>query len=219
MSHVEQLKQLQRSDQIAKEQWHAYVSAYGNNIRDPAKHDVTFIQSFITQYQSGARLQWQEGEEFIKMIKLGQRKSGSWKSCWEMYANQKPIDGKPKHDPAQHSCDFLEGFFDFIGNMAVGNAGVALAMNQSGGLSGLGGGGLGGLSLPSLQDLGQSAAKRPRLDTGDPMVQRIKQYQRMGQPQKDAWHTYADTVLGGMRDLARADAALLEQFCVQYGVP
>ncbi|CAK0876427.1 unnamed protein product, partial [Prorocentrum cordatum] len=104
MSHVEQLKQLQpdgpgRQGAVARLRRGLWEQqSPGPVIRDPAKHDVTFIDSFITQYQSGARLQWQEGEEFI--LELGQRKSGSWKSCWEMYANQKPIDGKPKHDPA-----------------------------------------------------------------------------------------------------------------------
>merc|ERR1712224_581411 len=131
-----------------------------------------------------------------------------------MYANQKPIDGKPKHDPAQHSADFLEGFFDFIGNMAIGNAGVALAMNAGGGLS------VGGSALPGFgSPMCEPPMKRAKTGGDDPLVQRIKSYQRMGQAQKDAWHTYADTVLNGMRDPARNEQSALEQFCIQYGVP
>jgi hypothetical protein len=211
--HVEQLKQLQRQDATAKEQWHAYCAAYGNNIRDPAKHDEVFINSFITQYNAGARLQWQEGEEFIKMIKLGQRRSQAWKAVWEMYANQKPIDGKPKHDPAQHSAEFLEGFYEFIGNMAIGNAGIALAGGMPGSAPS---GGMGGYAMGGF---GEPPQKRAKMGGDDPLVQRIKNYQRMGQAQKDAWHTYADSVLNGMRDPARNESSALEQFCIQYGVP
>jgi len=209
---VDVLKQMQRSDPVAKEQWHAYVEAYGNNIRDPAKHDISFIESFVTQYQAGARLESTAGKELVEYIKQGKRKSPAWKQIWEMYADTRMVDGRPKHDPAAHPSDFLEGFFEFIGNMAVGSGAV-----MGGGLGGMGSfGGMGGYGGMGF---GESAPKMLKTGSDNPLVQRIKSYQRMGQAQKDAWHTYCDTNLGGSRDPARHDEAALQTFISQHGVP
>ncbi|CAK0820510.1 unnamed protein product, partial [Prorocentrum cordatum] len=106
---VAQVKEMQRQDPVAKEQWYAYCESFGNNIRDPAKHDPSFIQSFISQYQQGARLEYKEGQEFVKMIKLGQKKSQAWKGVWEAYCDtRKGADGKSTYDPAKHDIGFLE---------------------------------------------------------------------------------------------------------------
>jgi len=207
---VDQIKTMQRQDPVANEQWYAYCEAYGNNIRDPSKHDVSFIQSFITQYNSGARLEFKEGKELARMIKMGQKKSQAWKTCWEMYANNKPIDGKPKHDPSLHDLNFLEGFFDFVGGMAAG-------MSSMGGMGGMGMGMMGMGMEPPNKKMRMGGA--PQANANSPTVQRIKDYQRMGQAQKEAWHTYCDTNLGGNRDPARHEEAVLQGFCAQYGVP
>ncbi|CAK0802031.1 unnamed protein product [Prorocentrum cordatum] len=202
---ADQIKQMQRSDPVAKEQWYAYCEAFGNNIRDPAKHDITFINSFIAQYNSGARLDYKEGQDLAKMVKVGQRRSPAWKSVWEMYTAQRPIDGKPKFDPSVHSVDTLEGFFDFIAQMALAQSGQGAAMSMA--MSGVGMTGLGG---------GGSRAMQSSPD--DPLVQAVKAFQRQGQEQKEAWHTFCDSTLGGNRDPARHDEATLQQFLSMHGV-
>jgi len=191
---------------MAKEQWYAYCEAFGNNIRDPSKHDVTFINSFIAQYQSGARLDYKEGQDLAKMVKAGQRKSPAWKSVWEMYTAQRPIDGKPKFDPAMHNVDTLEGFFDFIAQMALAQSGQGAAMSMA--MSGVGMTGLGG------HNPAQSGSGGPQSS----LVMAVKGFQRLGQEQKEAWHTFCDTTLGGNRDPARHDEATLQQFCALHGV-
>ncbi|CAK0909737.1 unnamed protein product [Prorocentrum cordatum] len=66
---------------------------------------------------------------------------------------------------------------------------------------------------------GGSAPKMLKTGSDSPLVQKIKAYQRMGQAQKEAWHTYCDMNLGGSRDPSRHDEATLQAFISQYGVP
>ncbi|CAK0802035.1 unnamed protein product [Prorocentrum cordatum] len=139
------------------------------------------------------------------MVKVGQRRSPAWKSVWEMYTAQRPIDGKPKFDPSVHSVDTLEGFFDFIAQMALAQSGQGAAMSMA--MSGVGMTGLGG---------GGSRAIKSSSD--DPLVQAVKAFQRQGQEQKEAWHTFCDSTLGGNRDPARHDEATLQQFLSMHGV-
>lgn len=204
------VKQMQRSSPEAKEQWYAYCEAYGENVRDPAKHDSEFINTFITQFNSGARLEPSKSTQtLVQFIKLGQRKSPGWKQVWERYCDTqaKPVDGgRPKHDPMMHDSSFIEGFFDYIGRMALS-----------------GGGG-----VPMMGMMGEPAAKKMKgtggmpiaMNMGNmPLVNQIKAYQKLGEYQKSNWHNYADQNLGGVRDPARHDAATLQQFVVMYGVP
>lgn len=211
---VEQVKQMQREDVTAKEQWTAFCDTFGNGVRDPNKHDISFLNSFISQYQSGARLEYKEGAELVKFIKHGQRKSQGWKAAWESYCAGMPKNnGRPEHDPAKHDSQFLEGFFDYIGRMASGGQGVA-----GGGGGMYGGGGMAALPPPP--------AKRGYggmgTTTGDPfrdqLVAKIKAFQRTGDAAKQTWHAFCDTSLGGMYDPSRHDAATLQMFIDTNGI-
>ncbi|CAK0873426.1 unnamed protein product [Prorocentrum cordatum] len=126
---TDQIKDMQRRDLVAKEQWYAYCEEHGNNVRDPSKHDAPFLEAFIQSYHSGVRLEFKEGKELVQMIKMGQKMSQGWKAMWEAYCNGTPVDGRVMYDPAKHDAGFLEGFFDFIGKMAAGGVGV----NMTGG--------------------------------------------------------------------------------------
>jgi len=263
MATPDEVKDLQRSDPVAKEQWHAYCETYGNGVRDPAKHESPYLQGFIQQYQSGVRLEYKEGAQLVKMVKMGQKKSQSWKAVWEVYCNNSPVDGRPAYDPAKHGSQFLEGFVEFMGKMAVlgsmGANGPPGRKNQSTGdpqkdiliakikafqkrgedekqvWHAYCDGSLGGVYDPSrhandnlqvfidqngIQDIpipasvGQGGA-----GPANPLVTRIKAFQKMGEPQKQAWHDHCDTALGGIRDPSRHDAAALEQFISAQGVP
>lgn len=191
---VDQIKDMQRRDPIAKEQWYAYCEAYGDNVRDPAKHDAAFISNFITQYNSGARLEYKEGAVLVQMVKMGQKKSQYWKAVWEQYCQTKLVDGKPAFDPAKHDSSFIEGFFDYIGKQALGMG----MMDKSG-----------------MQRMGMPG-------TGDPMkdqlVLKVKAFQKQGEQQKTTWHTFCDTNLGGVYDPTRHESATLQMFINANGI-
>eukprot|EP00928_Gymnodinium_smaydae_P056204 TRINITY_DN39620_c0_g1_i1.p1 TRINITY_DN39620_c0_g1~~TRINITY_DN39620_c0_g1_i1.p1 ORF type:complete len:297 (-),score=59.86 TRINITY_DN39620_c0_g1_i1:78-968(-) len=202
---ADRVKEMQRSDPTARDQWYAYCETYGEGIRDPNKHSQAFLEGFITSYNNGERFEFKEGEALVKFIKLGQKKSAGWKLVWEEYCRDKLVDGKTAHDPAKHTFSHLEGFFDFIGKRAaVGSAAPA-----------------------ALAPLAAPAGKRTRLDTAGSWVPaggvvdwvaKIKEYQRQGAEQKDAWHSYCDQHLHGMRDPSKHDAATLQHFLASRGV-
>eukprot|EP00420_Gonyaulax_spinifera_P028423 CAMPEP_0197910396 /NCGR_PEP_ID=MMETSP1439-20131203/70822_1 /TAXON_ID=66791 /ORGANISM="Gonyaulax spinifera, Strain CCMP409" /LENGTH=76 /DNA_ID=CAMNT_0043532049 /DNA_START=56 /DNA_END=283 /DNA_ORIENTATION=+ len=54
---VQTIKDMQRSDPAAKEQWWAYCDSVGQGVRDPAKHTLVFIQTFINKYNQGLRFE------------------------------------------------------------------------------------------------------------------------------------------------------------------
>jgi hypothetical protein len=211
---VQKVKEMQRSDPIAKEQWYAYCEQYGDDVRDPAKHNVGFINGFITQYNSGQRLEFAGGQQLARFIKLGQKKSHAWKGVWEQYCGAS--DNPREHDPAKRDYAFLEGFFDFIGrkSAAAGAFGVMAGMGGMGGMGGM-------MAMPRM-DMGPPAAKRMRPAAPPPMAMsgdlasQVKAYQRLGETEKNNWHTFCDTHLGGIRDPGRHDAATLQHFLSTY---
>jgi len=75
-------------------------------------------------------------------------------------------------------------------------------------------------TLSNLNNVGLGVA--PAVAANDPhaqLVQAVKNFARVGQPQKDLWCTYADTYLRGVRDPARHNVAILQEFCVNHNVP
>jgi len=64
----------------------------------------------------------------------------------------------------------------------------------------------------------ENPAKRQKVESSNPMVMKVKAFQRLGQEQKEAWHTFCDSTLGGNRDPARHDEATLQQFLSMHGV-
>ncbi|CAK0844052.1 unnamed protein product [Prorocentrum cordatum] len=148
---ADQIKEMQRSDPVAKES-SGMPTARLLERTFPTRRSTTSASSAVSSRstspgpaESGARLEYKEGQDLVKFIKLGQRKkSQGWKSSWETYCSSKPINGKPKHDPAQHDSSFLEGFFDFVAMMALSRGGVAGGM----GAMGMGGWGMGAQGGP-----------------------------------------------------------------------
>eukprot|EP00927_Polykrikos_kofoidii_P056955 TRINITY_DN51051_c0_g1_i1.p1 TRINITY_DN51051_c0_g1~~TRINITY_DN51051_c0_g1_i1.p1 ORF type:complete len:256 (+),score=46.97 TRINITY_DN51051_c0_g1_i1:84-851(+) len=222
---VEQVKAMQRNDPMAKEQWESYCDAQGGGIRDPSRHEIPFLNTFVASYSSGMRFESNDKVNLALLFKEGQRKSVSWKQAWAAYC---AIYGAGIHDPAKHNPEFLIGFMEFLGSKGVlafqmGGAPVGMDMSGGGMCSSMssGGGNCGG---------GQHPHKRPRqmeggghVSSGDPMkdglVSRIKNYQRLGPEQKQHWADYCDNSLGGIRDPARHDTSVLQQFVAMVGVP
>eukprot|EP00928_Gymnodinium_smaydae_P009973 TRINITY_DN1373_c0_g2_i1.p1 TRINITY_DN1373_c0_g2~~TRINITY_DN1373_c0_g2_i1.p1 ORF type:complete len:301 (-),score=52.40 TRINITY_DN1373_c0_g2_i1:396-1181(-) len=191
---------------MAKEQWGLYCAAMGGNIRDPAKHEWSFLQDFIKNYSAGLRFEPNSrgggGDgSTAELIKEGQRRSRAWKEAWGTYVQM--YSNNNKRDPAAHDASFLTGFYDFLGQQAV---------MMMGGPASWGGKG--------------ASTKRKRSDdapTGDheldALINRVKAFQRSGDDQKQMWWNHADTVLGGVRDPKKHSAEVLNEFVMSYGVP
>lgn len=158
------VKELQRSDPDAREQWRLYCDALGQGIKDPAKHTVEFLQAFIDQFNSGQRLQPNDpvilqqqqlqqqqqqqqlgGANLGTLFKEGQRKSMHFRNSWSSYCQHY---GAGRNDPEKHENTFLSGFLDFLGQR--GNAVLALLPQQP--------------AAPPLPALAGPPAKRPRTD-------------------------------------------------------
>lgn len=203
---VTQIKDLQRSDPHAKEQWLAYVDLGGQGVKDPAKHTADFLGAFLAQLQSGIPVPRAAGEDTAclgEAIKLMQKKSPSFKGVWGQFCQ---LVGGGRMDPAKHDATFHIKFLDHLASTASGGAlGPVLAegppqkrMRDVGGV-GLGMAVGGGLK--------------------EQLVASVKAFQRMGTDQKELWNCYVDTYLQGVRDPSRHDASVLQEFCTNHNVP
>lgn len=208
---VTQIKELQRTNPDAKEQWILYCTTEGDNVRDPSKHDSSFIENFISNYNSGNRLDASAGGggDFVELFKFGQRESPAWKQAWTMYC---AMNGGGKNDPARHDKQYCVGFMEFLAKSAFMQMGMA---GQGGGKRAM---------SPGIGGMGGPLMKRAKTDTPtgnaklDKLVMRIKTFQRGDASQKEVWWGYADQYLDGVRDPARHDVATLEEFCRSHGV-
>mmetsp|Transcript_62168 Transcript_62168/g.108747 ORF Transcript_62168/g.108747 Transcript_62168/m.108747 type:complete len:266 (-) Transcript_62168:79-876(-) len=156
---VQQIKDLQRSDQEAKAQWWAYCDSEGAGVRDPAKHKNGFVQSFLSSYNSGVRYEVSKPEvgaggdagDLAGFIKEGQRKSQPFRNAWGQYVS---MNGNGKNDPTLQTPAVLVGFLDYIGtaaNMMSGmsamSGGMGKGMPMAPAMMGMGmGGGFGGMA-------------------------------------------------------------------------
>eukprot|EP00416_Gambierdiscus_australes_P038335 CAMPEP_0171107430 /NCGR_PEP_ID=MMETSP0766_2-20121228/66797_1 /TAXON_ID=439317 /ORGANISM="Gambierdiscus australes, Strain CAWD 149" /LENGTH=222 /DNA_ID=CAMNT_0011568731 /DNA_START=76 /DNA_END=744 /DNA_ORIENTATION=- len=218
---VAQIKDLQRNEPGAKEQWWAYCDALGQGVHDPAKHPSSFVQTFIDNHKAGQRFEaatptgggggGADPHMLALLCKEGQRKSPHWKTTWAQYCMSY---GGGRNDPEKHDMSFLVGFLDYVGQRGM------MALTAGG---------------ASLADLGGPAAKRARTGPAGPagpsargyfnapekdgLVARLKAFQRSSEEAKELWGSYCDQHLGGVRDPARHDSATLQQFCANNNVP
>lgn len=197
---AETVKEMQRRDPVAKEQWYAFCEEYGEDVRDPAKHKASYINSFITQFNAGARLEFSGGKELASWIKIGQGKSKHWREVWKVYCDQS--QDPRQHDPAKRDFGHLEGFFDFIGKASANARDCP--------------------DEPSMKRMKGPNGMSMGMETGhmmkDQLVSQIKAYQKLGPMQIDSWHTFCDMQLGGIRDPSRHDSATLENFIMTNGI-
>eukprot|EP00929_Paragymnodinium_shiwhaense_P114652 TRINITY_DN83109_c0_g1_i1.p2 TRINITY_DN83109_c0_g1~~TRINITY_DN83109_c0_g1_i1.p2 ORF type:complete len:283 (+),score=60.19 TRINITY_DN83109_c0_g1_i1:85-933(+) len=211
MVTADTIKEMQRTDPDAKEQWHAYCDAYGEGVRDPARHELEFLAGFVSLYQSGARVDAVDNG-LVKFIKLGQRKSAGWKAVWQEYCDSRKVPGgQSTHDPAKYGVDFLEGFFDYIGKRAVSPL-LGFAMPPAGKRMRVDG------PVVPLVGMGMGIAPIATVNSGaSDLVAKVKAYQKTGESEKEQWHLYCDAHLNGIRDPARHDAAALKRFLASQG--
>eukprot|EP00927_Polykrikos_kofoidii_P030228 TRINITY_DN2603_c0_g3_i1.p1 TRINITY_DN2603_c0_g3~~TRINITY_DN2603_c0_g3_i1.p1 ORF type:complete len:255 (-),score=39.86 TRINITY_DN2603_c0_g3_i1:59-733(-) len=224
MDNVDKIKDMQRNDPVARDQWWAYCDASGGGVRDPAKHDDLFQQTFIDNYTAGMRFEVTSaagdqagglGNSMSDLFKEGQRKSQPWKMAWGAYCD---LHGG-KHDPARHDENFLRYFLDFVGQQGV----IALqsGMGFGMGMEMMGGAGMAYAGVPSAkrQRTDSSGYMHSDDDVADQLVAQVKAYQRSGELNKHEWWDFAETHLGGVRDPAKHDVATLRRFISMYNVP
>lgn len=220
---VATIKDMQKSDPVGHQAWVAYVESQGGGRRDPSRHSDEFIQGFLQLYKSGGCAGWyakpaaSDGSGYAAVVKQMQRKSEPFKTCWALYCQQK---GAP-HDPCQHDPQYIMAFLDGMSKSCVGMGGC-----MRGRLRGSTGGGRGmdDMMYGGRMGCGGPLAKRMKTESSgdvvhDQYVDSIKAYQKTGQAEKEAWETYCDNFLNGMRDPAKHDRATLEEFIDSYGVP
>jgi len=204
---VQELKNYQRKGEEQKEIWHHFADSHLGGVRDPNRHDSATLQAFFQTYgltttaaepKLQLRMASQAGhplkDQLVQQVKAYQRLGSEQKDAWHSYADLQ-LGGI--RDPARHEANVLQEF----------------------------------IVTHDVPPLSEPATKRMKDSTGaplgtalqDPMksnlVQQIKAFQRANQQQKDAWHEYADTHLGGIRDPARHDAAALQDFISAHEVP
>lgn len=61
-------------------------------------------------------------------------------------------------------------------------------------------------------------APPPTSGAVEPLVQKVKAFQRQGQLQKEQWADFCDTYLSGVRDPTRHDSATLQSFLNTHGI-
>jgi len=241
---VEQVRGMQVTDSIFRDQWGAHCDMNGGGRRDPSQHDATFLTTFLAGWTAGMRFDLSalalpqvqtlqapaSGQSYPSQLmtsddgmmpilfKEGQSKSSNWKCAWWAYCQ---TYGGGVNDPMKHETNFLSGFLDFVGQqgaLALSVSGTApvpkgsaadpaakrakLAVDSSA-----------LVSLGVASGFGQPAPA-PDAEKAD-LITRVKDYQRQGEAQKTEWGVFCDTHLGGIRDPARHDANVLQQFLLQ----
>lgn len=166
-------------------------------------------------------------------VKMGQRLSPSWKSSWQCYC---ALYGVGFFDPAKYGDNFITGFINYAGELALSDLGVQaaeqgtnldLAMEQQ-----RGGKGGKGTKRMAADAAGQPSAKRASTgggwsgdvaaeESGDAekvtLVSEVKALQRSNPDAKQAWWTFCDEALGGARDPNRHSADTLQKFLASIG--
>jgi len=198
---VNQIKDLQRTNPTAKEQWIAFTDMHGQGKRDPSKHSAELLQGFLDQFSSGRMLPMHEdAAQLADVVKMLQKKSAPFKNVWAQYCSQ---FGAGKNDPLKHEPAYHVKFFEHLAQMAS----MSMQMQM----------------MPYAA--AEPPMKRLRLDAAggalamssgdqakDQLVSMVKAYQREGVTQKETWGRYVDTYHGGVRDPSRHDTATLKEF-------
>jgi len=235
---VDKVKQLQKMDQTAKQLWWDYCDMHGGGTRDPIKHPCEFLEVFISQYEAmvAADPTIAKVQEFpqvdlkglappsdkqVDELKQMQRSDPRAKEAWWFYCDKA---GNGTKDPRKHEAAFVENF---------------MASYKEGSLS--------GAEFDEWKTKKDEPPEKRRRQTEprqsfvpwsadgtpppgvnpnfvvDPMkealMNRIKNYQKIGDTQKQEWWYFCDQVAQGKYDPARHDVNSLEQFITQYRVP
>jgi len=204
---VSRIKEMQKNDPVGKEQWIAFVDQNGDGKRDPTKQGRDNILNFLHSYTSGARLQsLEESLQLPQVTKMLQKRSAPFKDSWARYCQ---FYGGGTNDPLKHEASFHVQFFEHLAKNSFVSPAQMLGMGM-------------GMGMPSM-GMGMGMGMGTGMGTGtgvmDPaklnLVNRIKNYQKLGQAERDAWCEFSRNTL----DPARHDNAKLLEFIKAHDVP
>jgi len=198
---VAAVKDLQKGDRAAREQWLAFTDAHGGGTRDPSKHGSEFLQNFIMQYNSGQRMPVSAGDGVVDVFKLTQKKNLAFKAMWSTYCVQ---FGRGLMDPSKHDTVFHSSFLAFMSEQVLNPPNP---------------GGNGDDPFGNKRQRTGDFGAVPGMDPLQQVVAQLEAFMRMGQQQSDLWSLYADTYLGGVRDPRNHAVETLREFCVNHNVP
>jgi hypothetical protein len=206
------VKEMQRMDREAKDQWIAYTDMYGQGRRDPSRHTGEFLQEFLNMWYGRKRLPVHEDAGGVgDMVRVMGKKSASFKKAWLRWCE---ICGHSETDPSQHHPAVHVKFLDYIADKANLVSPPIVGM-------------IPGVGMVSMDG---PVAKKPRTEgggksweTGDPakdkLIMQIKAFQRQSDENRDMWRRFCDDNHASVLDPARHEASVLFDFVARFNVP
>jgi len=67
-------------------------------------------------------------DDLVEFVKMGQRRSKSWKTAWSAYCG---LYGSAINDPMRHEQSFLVSFLDYVGGLAEADLGAIAASMEA----------------------------------------------------------------------------------------
>jgi hypothetical protein len=129
-SLVQQIKQMERSNPESNRKWEIYCDVHGRS-RDPAFHEVTFLQEFLNSYDSieiPRPTADPEHASLVEQIKQLERAQPEANQKWTSYCDR---NGGGNLDPALHEKAFLKAFLDSYDTIVTGfRPGAAVPTDQ-----------------------------------------------------------------------------------------
>lgn len=236
------VKELQGREPEAREQWHNFTDAYdpaGRSTRNPERHTLEFLQSFLDQYNKGMRFQASDSAlGYTQLIKAGTNKSATFKAQWEEYCHKW---GDSKLDPSKQPPEFHVNFLDYISQRSAMLSemeresfkammqGMHANNNDDEEDDGTGEPsakrmkaaltlpiGMMGLDLSARARLAADMALLSQADPEkDSLVRRVKNYQRKGKSEVELWYAWC----GSKRDPSRHTTDRLREFVAKNCIP
>lgn len=224
---VNAVKAFQRQGPGNKEIWGSFCDTACNGTRDPQRHDVSSLHTFLTQYAvmggydhgppakrinlGGGACSGGGGKEWlVSQVKAFQRQGPPYQEAWAIFC-----DGQcgGTRDPGRHDARSLEAFLTEQGLMNTGSnlpvdPATAAWHQQMHHMQ---------VSNPQYKSgWGVPSGPSPSGKSKAQLVMHVKAFQRQSPENKEVWGSFCDTMYGGTRDPNMHDAATLEAFLSQY---
>eukprot|EP00435_Cladocopium_sp_Y103_P026597 s3013_g6.t1 len=149
------------------------------------------------------------GSPLVECVKTGQRSSHHWKNAWQAYC---ALYGNSINDPAKHEESFTRSFLDYMGEVTLKCLESQEGLDEESTKR----------PFPFAGIVAAPAAKRPRVMQAQEqggkadLVDKIKALQRTSPELKEAWWTFCETELRGVKDPNRHSEEILQQFLAEY---
>lgn len=227
---VQQVKVIQRSSDALKAVWHRWCDEEKGGIRDPSRHDIEFLQRFLSKPEAAEALAtfvtvpqesqaiqlFKDSDEtpakqdfaskdpllvsLVNQVKRAQR--GGYKDAWKHHCES---EAQGMRDPIRHSLSSLRRFLSSIELSAVQPDTSTLTGCQA--------------ASSSRNGLANGAAQVERKATNSFLIEKVKCVQRTSPELKDLWRKMCDQEALGAYDPVRHDNSFLARFLAENGIP